>query len=96
MATLAELQRALDMLGVAWWFQHLPDDARHWEKRPIVFTTMAVFRLTAHALDKGATAAQIDDCRLYAKKLAMTGKTPLTLAGRSWDQFAYDVEEYLT
>lgn len=84
--SLPELQFALDQLGVACWFNHLPAHVRHWEDRQGHEAVM--LRAREFAFASGATTEQITDCDRYALRLAIEDKVPLTLAGRSWAQFA--------
>lgn len=83
--SLSELQFALDQLGVACWFNHLPAHVRHWEDRQGHEATL--LRAREFAVACGATSEQITDCDRYGFRLAIEDKPPLTLAGRSWDQF---------
>ncbi|WP_396902724.1 hypothetical protein [Mycolicibacterium sp.] len=89
--SLAELQRALDQLGVACWFHYLPRHARFWETRHPEETESVLNTAEGEAVDAGATPEQIQDCHRYAKSTASTGGVPLTLGGRTWDQFGDDV-----
>ncbi|BBX82217.1 hypothetical protein [Mycolicibacterium aubagnense] len=84
--SLSDLQYALDQLGVACWFNRLPPHVRPWEGRQGHESVM--LRAREYALKCGATAEQVTDCDRYAFGLAIDDKVPLTLAGRSWAQFA--------
>jgi hypothetical protein len=84
--SLSELQFALDQLGVACWFNQLPAHVRHWEDRQ--GQEAILIRAREFAVACGATAEQITDCEQYGSRLAIKDKAPLTLAGRSWDQFS--------
>ena len=89
--SLSELQFAIDQHATACWFAALTDRQRHWEDRQDCADIVA--RARDYAINCGANADQLLDCEQYGTKLALSDRVPLTLSGRTWDQFAADVGE---
>ncbi|BBX37530.1 hypothetical protein MMAG44476_39215 [Mycolicibacterium mageritense DSM 44476 = CIP 104973] len=86
--SITALQHALDQYSVACWFDRLPSHERFWENR----TGHEAVRLQARdrAIAAGASTDQLTDCDRYAAELIADHRSPLGLAGRSWDQFTAD------
>lgn len=90
--SIPAVMRAVDQLGIAFWFAYLPASQRHWESRD-PGEVQRVFNLCLiEASAVGLTAEQVADAAFYGRRLALAGNAPVCLAGRSFTEFASDVE----
>ncbi len=91
--SLIETQRAVYQLSIAFWFAYLPvNQRRHWEPRD-PDELQRVFNLSLiEAAAVGLTAEQVADAAFYGRRLALAGNTPVCVAGRTFAEFASDVE----
>ena len=90
--SLAETQRAVDQLGIAFWFEYMPPGARPLDERDRAAMQRAFHRALAYGIEVGVTAEQVADAAFYGRRVALAGNTPVCLGGRSFHKFASDVE----
>lgn len=95
--SLTETMRAVDQLGVAFWFSYLPVGDRRWQFNAAdQAEVQRVFTLAlGYAVQVGLTAEQVADAAFYGRRLVLAGKVPVCLAGRSFPVFAEGVQASL-
>jgi len=89
--SLTETMWAVDQLGAAFWFALIPERRRHWEQRDPEVVERVFRQALTYGIEVGLTAGQVADAAFYGRGLAIDGKTPVCLAGRSFEAFASDV-----
>lgn len=91
--SIPAVTRAVDQLGIAFWFSYLPlNQRRHWEPRDPDELQRTFNLCLIEAAAVGLTAEQVADAAFYGRRLALAGNTPVCLAGRTFTEFAADVE----
>lgn len=69
--SLAETQRAVDQLGIAFWFEYLPPGARPLDERDRAAMQRAFHQALAYGIEVGVTAEQVADAAFYGRRVAL-------------------------